>query len=336
MDARSETASVPAPGEPHPVLQALLESIDERTPPDRRDALSAFAKAFLRRLSNDDLEASGVEQLYGLVRSAFDFADGRGPHPSAVRVFDPDPATDGYEAVGSVVETNTDDSPFLVDSVQEELLSRGLAVRRLLHPVIGTVRDEQGRIERVMSGRDASHRESVMHFELDRPLSLDERPDLEERTRRILHDVRLVVRDFEPMQERVRHMIELARAGAVRYSPDEVGEAVDFLEWLAQLNFVLLGYREYELVEAEACPGGRSGRCRPAASASSPTCSVRRSPTPPASPTSTPPCVRASRTATCSSSRRRTPTPRCIGARAWTTSASASWTTRARSWARRA
>jgi glutamate dehydrogenase len=238
------------------VLQALLASIDERTPPDRRDALSAFAKAFLRRLSNDDLEASGVEQLYGLVRSAFDFADGRGLHPSAVRVFDPDPATDGYEAVGSVVETNSDDTPFLVDSVQEELLSRGLAVRRLLHPVIGTVRDEQGRIERVMSGRDASHRESVMHFELDRQLSLEERPDLEERTRRILHDVRLVVRDFEPMQERVRHMIELARTAAVRYPPGEVGEAVDFLEWLAQLNFVLLGYREYELVEADGVPRG--------------------------------------------------------------------------------
>ena len=42
-------------------------------------------------------------------------------------------------------------------------------------------------------------------------------------------------------------MIELARTGAVRYSPQEVGEAVDFLEWLLQLNFVLLGYREYEL-----------------------------------------------------------------------------------------
>ncbi len=59
--------------------------------------------------------------------------------------------------------------------------------------------------------------------------------------------MRLVVRDFEPMQDRVHHMIEMARTGAVRYSPQEVGETVDFLEWLLQLNFVLLGYREYEL-----------------------------------------------------------------------------------------
>ena len=156
-----------------------------------------------------------------------------------------------YDTAGSVVETNTDDSPFLVDSVQEELLARGLGVRRLLHPVIGTIRDEQGRIERVMSGRDASHRESVMHFELDRQLAPEEADDLERRVTAILHDVRLAVRDFEPMQERVRHMIELARTAAIRYPPHEVGEAIDFLEWLAQLNFVLLGYREYELVDID-------------------------------------------------------------------------------------
>ncbi len=87
--------------------------------------------------------------------------------------------------------------------------------------------------------------------------------------RAILHDVRLVVRDFEPMQERVRHMIELARTGAVRYPPQEVGEAIDFLEWLAQLNFVLLGYREYELVEiAVGIRGQRSAPCPRVGSAS--------------------------------------------------------------------
>ena len=37
----------------------------------------------------------------------------------------------------------------------------------------------------------------------------------------------------------------------MRYSPQEVGETVDFLDWLLQYNFVLLGYREYELLELE-------------------------------------------------------------------------------------
>jgi len=252
VDSKTETL--------HPVLQELFSRIDEQIPVERRDAVAAFATAYTRRLSGEDLAEATPDHLFGLVRSTFEFVDGRGLHPSAVRVFDPDPSADGYQVIGTIIECNVDDTPFLVDSVTEELVARSLSVRRLLHPVIGTVRDEAGRIERVLSGRAASHRESVMHVEVDRRLNEDSRADLERRLRTILRDVRLVVRDFEPMLARLRHMTDLARAAAVRYSPREVGETVDFLDWLAQLNFVLLGYREYELVDL---PHGRAIRTVP-------------------------------------------------------------------------
>jgi glutamate dehydrogenase len=245
----------------HPVIEALHGLIDERVPADQRDAVHAFAKAYVRRLAEDELQQTEPDELYGRVMSTFAFADERGLSPMAVRVFDPDPATDGYHAEGTVIETNTDDSPFLVDSIREELAARDLGTRRVLHPVMGTSRDERGHIERVMSGRDASHRESVMHFELDRRISDEASAELKTRIEKILHDVRLVVRDFEPMAERVRHMIEMARAGAVRYSPQEVGETVDFLDWLLQFNFVLLGYREYELFDGDQ---GKAIRAVPA------------------------------------------------------------------------
>ena len=51
-------------------------------------------------------------------------------------------------------------------------------MKLLLHPVIGTARDENGRIERVLSGRDAAHRESVMHVELERRLEERQRAAL--------------------------------------------------------------------------------------------------------------------------------------------------------------
>ncbi len=244
-----------------PVSEAIAERIRAHIPPERQDALGAFAKALLRRLSADELDEVGPDRLFAATASLFAFVDARGNQPSAVRVFTPSQELHGFTAPGTILETNTDDSPFLVDSVSEELVARELAFRRLLHPVIGTSRDPEGRLERVMSGRDASHRESVMHYELERQLSPQEEADLEERIRTILGDVRLVVRDFEPMQDRVRHMIELARSAAVRYSPQEVGETVDFLDWLLQLNFVLLGYREYELLDTEQ---GRSIRTVPA------------------------------------------------------------------------
>ncbi len=258
MDPQTETS---AAADPQSQIQALVDRIDERAPAERRDALAAFARAYTRRLTDEDLAELSLESLFSLVTSTFDLADGRGLHPSVVRVYNPALATDGYETTGTVVETSTDDSPFLVDSVTEELAARGLSMRRILHPVIGTSRDEAGHLERVLSARDASHRESVMHFELDRRLSDDERTALSERITEILHDVHLVVRDFEPMQDRVKHMIGQARAAAIRYSPQEVGETVDFLEWLLELNFVLLGYRDYELVDTDL---GRAIRAVPA------------------------------------------------------------------------
>ncbi len=244
-----------APAAIHPVHAALAERIETTVPPERRDALLAFARMMLRRLSAEDLTTRGVDQLLGIVRSAFAFVDARGNHPAIVRVFVPTIDRDGYLVPGTIIETNTDDSPFLVDSVTEELAARNLGVRLIVHPMIGTARAEDGHLERVMSGRDAAHRESFMHFELERRLAEQDRVDLEGRIRAILHDVRLVVRDFEPMQARVRHMGEIARQATVIYSPQEVGETVDFVEWLLQLNFVLLGYREYRMADG---PEGRT------------------------------------------------------------------------------
>jgi len=240
---------------PPPVVEALLAEIDATVAPERRDAVLTFAKMFLRRLSDDDLEALGPQQLLGRVRSAFALVDGRGNHPASIRVFVPTLEADGYLVTGTVVETSTDDSPFLVDSVTEELSARDLHARLLLHPMIGTQRAEDGHLERVLAGRHAAHRESVIHIELERRLSEQDRIDLEGRLRAILHDVRLVIRDFEPMEERVRHMGELARQASVAYTPQEVGETADFIDWLLQLNFVFLGYREYQLADG---PNGRT------------------------------------------------------------------------------
>ena len=78
---------------------------------------------------------------------AFELADGRGSAPFAVRVFNPTLADDGYATVGTVVETNCEDSPFLVDSVSEELARpRARRSGSSIHPVIGTERDADGRI----------------------------------------------------------------------------------------------------------------------------------------------------------------------------------------------
>ncbi|HEX6400119.1 MAG TPA: hypothetical protein VF108_06575, partial [Actinomycetota bacterium] len=249
-DTIEQSTPVPASSEVHPAVEGMLERI-ARDGGDRAPAIQAFARALTRRLTADDVAELGPDALQALVTSAFAFADERAHEPWVVRVFHPDPGRDGYATPGSVIEITTDDSPFLVDSVSEELLARELTIHRLLHPVVGTVRDQAGGLVDVRSGREAEHRESFMHIEVDRVLSEDAERELEGKVRSILRDVALVVRDFEPMKARVREMQELARGASVRYPEDEVEEVAGFLEWLLELNFVLLGYREYELLDTD-------------------------------------------------------------------------------------
>src|SRR3954463_15263855 len=225
---------------------SLLDMIGERTEAERAPAVRAFAEAFLRRLSADgSVGEQPPEALCREIVGAFEFASARGAEPIAVRAFTPALGEHGYEAPGSVVETNTEDWPFLVDSVSAALHERGLGIHRVLHPITGVERDADGAIEAVLHPREASRRESIMHFDLDRRLTPEQLAGLEEARRRVLSDVRATVKDFPAMADRARRMVQLAGAGAARYSDEEVDETVAFLEWLLRDNFIFLGYREY-------------------------------------------------------------------------------------------
>ncbi|HEX9123281.1 MAG TPA: NAD-glutamate dehydrogenase [Actinomycetota bacterium] len=252
-------------GEPSPVVERLLERVQDRAPSDRVETVRAFARSYTRRLPAEVLEGVSADELLGQVLGAFGLADGRGAEEVAVRAFNPTLAEDGYQVLGSVLETNTEDSPFLFDSVNEELRSRGLTIRRVVHPVVGTERRADGRLARVLNVRDAQARESVMHFEVDRRLSDAELADLQETVADLLRDVRMVVRDFQSMRHRVERMIDAAKGAMSIYDPDEVYETTAFLGWLLRDDFVFLGYREYELVDLEqgralhAVPGSGLG-----------------------------------------------------------------------------
>src|SRR5829696_112083 len=139
-----------------------MELIAQKRPQDA-PALREFATAYLRRLSADAAESMTPEELFAEVAGAFDFAAGRGERPILVRAFNPTVAEHGYERPGSVLETNTEDLPFLVDSVTGALHTADLKIERVLHPIVGLERDDEGRIVRVLHPRDATAHESIMH-----------------------------------------------------------------------------------------------------------------------------------------------------------------------------
>lgn len=232
-------------------LSAVLTLINERHGA-RSELITRFARSYLRRLPGSP--SMSADDLYDEVSGLFDFIKVRS-EPIAVRAFNPQ--TGDGEDVGTVIEVDVEDGPFLVDSISNELMAHGLEVARVLHPVIGVRRDEAGRLIDIQPARASDERESVQHWVLVRRLFEADLSALERALHRVLVDVKATVRDFDAMLGVLPKMIEYVRQGEGHYPAAVIDESIAFLDWLREDNFVFLGYREYELIDAT---GGRSIR----------------------------------------------------------------------------
>src|SRR4051794_8103142 len=97
-----------------------------------------------------------------------------------------------------------DDMPFLLDSGAKAVAARQLTIHRLLHPVVCVNRGKNGSLASVEPlCEDKDRRESMMYVELDRADARG-RQELAADLRRVLTDVRLAVRDWHALQDKMR------------------------------------------------------------------------------------------------------------------------------------
>ena len=176
----------------------------------------------------------------------------------------------GWTCSHSVVEVVTDDMPFLVDSVTNELSRQGRGIHVVIHPQIVVRRDVTGKLHRGPRpgsrprasadgprSRALPHDavvESWIHVEIDRET---DRADLKQITAdllRVLSDVRETVEDWEKMRDAALRIADdlPGEPTATTCATQEVEEARELLRWLAADHFTFLGYREYELTETDA------------------------------------------------------------------------------------
>ena len=139
-----------------------------------------------------------------------------------------------------------DDMPFLVDSIAAAIGARGIAVDRIIHPVLPVGRDAAGKLARV--GDDRDPRESMIYIEMERADARARRALVGE-LERALGSVRAAVADWAALRQALA-----ADAGAVA---DEEGAAL--LRWLAAGKMVLLGHEHWDLERGTTEPLGLAG-----------------------------------------------------------------------------
>ncbi|WP_030666798.1 NAD-glutamate dehydrogenase [Streptomyces cellulosae] len=237
------------------------------------DSVLAFLQRYYLHTAPEDLTDRDPVDVFGAAFSHYRLAENRPQGTANVRVHTPSVEENGWTCTHSVVEVVTDDMPFLVDSVTNELTRQGRGIHVVIHPQIVVRRDVTGKLIEVLTApvsedlpHDA-HTESWIHVEIDRETDRGDLKQINADLLRVLSDVRETVEDWEKMRDSALRVADELPKEPV--APDlreqDVEEARELLRWLAADHFTFLGYREYQLREDDslaAVPGTGLGILR--------------------------------------------------------------------------
>jgi glutamate dehydrogenase len=220
------------------------------------DTVEPFLTRYFLHVAAEDILSWPAVEFYEVACGHRAFAELRPPGSPKVRVvtFSPD------ELAGrpghTLVEIVTDDMPFLVDSVRQELSRCDIAINLVIHPQFVVRRDLDGQLREILGTLDAYEAprdaivESWMHFEVERQAGVEAEAGLKQDVLRVLRDVRDAVEDWPRMRNVAERTAERLQADPPsRVDAGECAETAEFMRWLASDHFTFLGYREYRLVD---------------------------------------------------------------------------------------
>ncbi len=232
------------------------------------ETLTGYLQRYYLHTAPEDLTDRDPVDIFGAALSHYRLAEERPQGTANVRVHTPTVEENGWTCSHSVVEVVTDDMPFLVDSVTNELSRQGRGIHLVIHPQVIVRRDVAGKLIEVYDSTCEAHgntgkgkaaelphdavTESWIHVEIDRETDREDLQQITADLLRVLSDVRESVEDWEKMRgAALRIADELpSEPTADDLRDQEIDEARELLRWLSADHFTFLGYREYELVSA--------------------------------------------------------------------------------------
>jgi len=210
----------------------------------------SFLRHFYSAVAQEDLADRKPGDLAGAALAHFRAGRDRKPGEPKLKVYNPDPARDGWDSPHTVVELISDDMPFLVDSLSMALNRKGFTIHLTVHPLVQVDRTPKGRMRTFGEPGDAMGEqtfiESWQQIEIDRETDPQRLKELEDELLRVLRDVQLSVEDWSGMRQKANEIRVELETNPPPTSSD-IREIISFLEWMESNHFTFLGYREYSL-----------------------------------------------------------------------------------------
>ncbi|MCX7056104.1 MAG: NAD-glutamate dehydrogenase [Proteobacteria bacterium] len=229
------------------LIEGIVRVARGRAKASDRVLTEMFVRRYFHGVAEEDMVARGPEQLAAAALAHLAGARTRKAGRPWVRVFNPDPAIDGFRSKHTLVMLVSDDMPFLVDSMSMAANQAGLAVHLIVHPVIDGRRDRSGRLAQIVEPNTNGRAESWQMLEVDREADPVRLAALAKRLVASLDDVRVAVADWSEMRGRVHDISASLERLPLPLAAGEAAEARALLDWMNENHFTLLGHRYYRL-----------------------------------------------------------------------------------------
>ena len=232
------------------LFKNVLKLIDSKFRKRQAALVSEFARYFCTNITSGDVEFRDASDLYSPIVSLWRFIQDN-KKAQCIRVYSPELENDGWQTQHSVIELIHPDMPFLVDSVRMELNRMGIGVHLHIHLPMSLTRDKSGKITRMLRPSDSTDKPSVtpMLLEIDRQLEQTELDEIRANLIGVLNEVSAAVNDWKPMCEKLDQVIDQMNRLPKKLQNDKNTESQEFLSWIADNHFTLLGYTYYDLKE---------------------------------------------------------------------------------------
>ncbi len=209
-----------------------------------------YLKEFYRDASQSDFTDFNAKDLVELARAFWMFGETRKIGKTLIAIDKVSKVVPKADVrAGNVIQIVLDDKSFLVDSVVAAISSFGVDVTGLFHPIVNGFRDKTGKW--VAEGTAVSE---SMILVVTSPISRATERALLAELKATLAEVQTINKDFKGLIKKVQEVSnELKNLPGRDQDPDTI-EGIEFLEWIASGNFVLLGARQYSFVKGGTSP----------------------------------------------------------------------------------
>ncbi|WP_026972580.1 NAD-glutamate dehydrogenase [Aliagarivorans marinus] len=234
------------------LLQNVYQTIADKMPAASAPLVENFLSRLFSGLSLEDLTQRNHSDLYGMGVGLWKALNRTQTCERHIKVYNPELAKHGWQSTHTIIEIIVPDSPFLVDSIRMALSRSGIATHVMLHQPMRLDRDDKQHISAV---HDVEHQElgnqTVFMIEIDRQSDVAQLRALSMELAKVLDEVAVVVNDWQGMLSLLKQVSDELAKTKGKADTHQLAQAVAFLDWLADNNFTLMGYRRYELKQSK-------------------------------------------------------------------------------------